>query len=213
MSPTETQANGSRMTNQSKYQPVEYDPTELSPDARPGKYQVVIGKITCKPHPEYGYPKVTIIHMIEEELSGIEDNAEFVGAELMKTITLYPNNERRGNMGKEDLQRLCTATGVDIATFPKRITNPDVDLRDFFESLKGQRLPVWVTTSELPSREDPEVMRTFTNVNYEEPRNFNAMLGIAEEEVVEEEEEKPAPRGRAPAKPAPKKTAARSARR
>lgn len=176
-----TESNG-RMTGASKYQPVDYNPTEIMPDATPGKYNMVISKISVKPHAEYHYPKITIIHTIESEESGIEDNQQFIGSEVMKSITLYPNNERRGNMGKEDIKLLCELTGVDISIFPLRIENPDVDLKDFFDALKGQRHPGWVTHSELPSREDPEVMRTFVNVNYKEPKNFNSLLGLADEE-------------------------------
>lgn len=207
MSPTETESNG-RMTGASRYVEVNYNPTEIIPDAQPGVYNVVIAKVTVKPHPEYGYPQLRFTHTIESEESGIEANEQFIGADVGKSFTLYP--DRRGNMGKEDLQRLCKATGIAISSFPGQIRNPEVDLRDFMDSFKGQRLQIWVTHRELPSREDPNVMTTFVNVDYEEPKNFAAQIGQAEEAV--EEEPEPAPRRPAPkpaAKPAKKGASAR----
>lgn len=206
---TDTESNG-RMTGASRYVEVNYNPTEILPDAKPGEYEAVIAKVTVKPHPEYGYPQMRFTHTIEGEASGIEDNEQFIGADVGKSITLYP--DRRGNMGKEDLQRLCKATGIAISSFPGQIRNPEVDLRDFMDSFKGQRLHIWVTHRELPSREDPNVMTTFVNVDYEEPKNFAAQIGQAETVEEEPEEERPAPRRPAPkpaAKPAKKAASAR----
>lgn len=207
---TGTQSNG-RMTGASKYTPVDYNPSEIMPDAAPGIYTAVIERVICKPHKESGYPQITIGHKIESEDAGITDNEQFLGSEVAKFITLFPDTERRSRMGKLDIQELFDATGLDINAWPARIENPDEDLKEIFEALKGQRLKIWVSNREGQPGDDGQP-RIFQNVMYKEPKNFAQLIGL---EVAEEPaEERPAPRtaSRTPAKKAPAKKSA-SARR
>lgn len=176
------------------FKPVDYDASEIAPDADPGKYGIQISDVKVKPHKESGYPMLII--ECEIKSSDDSDNEKFIGGTVSRFITIYPDNDRRGNFGKQVLQEVCDAVDVSVKLLPKRLEKMD-HFKPLIEALKGKHTDGWVSHREYQGT-------TMTNLDFRDPE------GSADPGYEEEEEEAEEPNE--PVRPARAKKSARGRR-
>lgn len=162
-----------------QFKPVDYDAGEIMPDAEPGKYGLKVADMKVKPHKESQFPML----IIECEIVSADDtdNEKYVGGTISRFITIYPDNDRRGNFGKQILQAFAEATGVSLKLIPKRIVKM-ADFKPFIEASKGKHIDGWVTQREYQGQ-------TMTNVDFADPEGGDPGFEVEEEEEEETEPE------------------------
>jgi hypothetical protein len=181
------------------FEPMSYDVEDIQPDAYDGAYEGQIEKVVFKGTKKDNKPMIELTWKListEDESEGCQKS---VGAQLRDWIVLA--SDRTGNRGKVKLRLLRDTLGLDPDVLPTKISSFD-DLAELGTALKGQTMPVWVSSSTDP---DGNVR---TNIDYAAPRGASTMAPMGDEEEVVEE--KPAPKA-AGKKPAAK--AAKPARR
>jgi hypothetical protein len=177
------------------FEPMTYDVDQIEPDAYAGAYTGEIIKCGFK-FSGSGKPMVVMEYKLTETADESEECQKSVGSSVTDWIVLA--NDRTGNRGKVKLRTLREHFGLDI-DFSTMSTDT---IKELETALKGQSLPVWITTN----KDNDGNVRT--NVQLSAPRTAGmAPMGGQEEEV--EEPAVPARKASAPkGKPAPAKKVA-----
>lgn len=177
------------------FEPMSYNADVIEPDAYEGAYEATIDNVKFQPTKKTNKPMI----VIEWKLTGTEDESDdcqkSIGSKVSDWIVLA--NDKTGNRGKVKLRTLRDNLNLDPDVIPTTISSFD-DLKELGVALKGQSMPVWVTTS---TDDDGNVR---TNVNYAAPRGAGGMAPMGDEEPEEEEAPKAQARGKTQAKPAVK---------
>lgn len=177
------------------FAPVSYDVEQIEPDAYAGAYEGTIDRVQFKLTQKTGQPMI----VVDWKLMSTEDESEECQKSVGSTVTdwIVLANDKSGNRGKIKLRVLRDTLGLDPDVLPTQISSFD-DLKDLAVALKGQTMPVWVSTN---TDNDGNVR---TNINYAAPRGAGGMAPMGDEEA---EEAPKATKGKA-TKAAPAKGAA-----
>lgn len=172
------------------FRPVEFDASNIEPDASPGEYEAVIDDVIATASKKDGWPQLKVQVKLENLINAEDEEAgkKSEGASITDYWTFIP--DRRGNMTKRKMSQCAEQVGVDLDQLPKSIQS-ESDLKEYVHAFKGKRLTVWVTNREDDSGE----LRA--DLNFKQPRSMGGGL-----EPIDEPEEERKPAARAPAKTA-----------
>jgi hypothetical protein len=159
------------------FAPVSYDVEAIEPDAYAGAYEGTIDRVQFRLTQKTGQPMIVIDWKLTSTEDESEDCQKSVGSTVTDWIVLAA--DKSGNRGKVKLRVLRDTLGLDPDVLPTQISSFD-DLKDLAVALKGQSMPVWVTTS---TDTDGNVR---TNINYAAPRGAGGMAPMGDEETEEE---------------------------
>jgi hypothetical protein len=121
----------------------------LEPEAAEGGYIAKINETTIKPSKQSGNAMIQLDLVLRRPNPDAEKpgNDDSVGATLRSYIVFYPKEEKStkgARMFAERLRLIMTAVDANFDTLPRRLNDPDNDLKPLAKELKLRELPVWV---------------------------------------------------------------------
>lgn len=163
------------------YRKVNFDVTEIAPDAPEGEWmgKIPMGKCKVQPTKEDRYPMLIVpvrLESTEEEDSKYE---KALGVELPTMIVFFDDEKARAaRLTKLRLRQLCEAADVDLDVIPKRIgEDPENELGPLIRELEGKTFPVWTV---LETRKDTgEVV---TELRFQNPKKTLTSAGDDEDD-------------------------------
>jgi hypothetical protein len=167
-----------RPTGQMGFKPVDYDVTDIPPEAPEGKWTGVL-KVGKKDVNKEGYARLGLMLKLEETEE--PDHESYLGQSVRDSITFYDNKHPYARMSKRQLQGLCAALEIDLEVIPKRIRSW-ADLKPLIAAIDGQKLEFFTVVRNTD--DGPQ-----TNVRYTAPGGYTTGLAVEEEEEEEQEEE------------------------
>lgn len=196
MASTNSATQGQRMD----YKQVDFDVTEIAPDAPAGEWEATIPRGKCKVQPtkEDHYPMLIVSIRLDKTEEDGEEHEKALGAELSVMIVFFGNEKARAaRMSKLRLRQLCEAADVDLDVIPKSLKDPENDLEPLIRAIEGKKIKVW---TKLTTRKDTG--ETVTDVLLANPKAALTTKGDDDEDEDD-----------APAKPAAKGGKGKAARR
>ena len=196
MASTNSATQGKRMD----YKQVEFDVTEIAPDAPAGEWEATIPRGECKVQPtkEDHYPMLIVPIRLDKTEEEGDEFEKALGAKLSVMIVFFGNEKARAaRMSKLRLRQLCETADIDLDLIPKSLKDPENDLEPLIRALEGKKIKVW---TKLTTRKDTGEITTEVLL-----ANPKAALTTKGDDDEDEDD--------APAKPAAKGGKGKSARR
>jgi hypothetical protein len=168
------------------FQPVDYDASELPPEAAPGEYEAKCEAVKVTATQKDKAPMLVIDWKLTS--AGDDANEPSVGGTVAQFLTFFDRKHKAYKMSCQNFAELCDAIGVDVDIIPKRLSSKN-DFRDLIDTLKGKEITVWVT-----HRVDKQTGENRVGISLKAPRS-NALNGKAHDDDDDD-----APRGKTTAK-------------
>jgi hypothetical protein len=141
------------------FQPVDFDATELPPEAEVGGYEAVVDSTKLMKTSKDGYPMIVVEWKLE---SAIDDaNKASIGATVSDFVTFFPKNHKAYRLSVQRFRGMVDALGINPDVLPERLQTKQ-DFADLLNALKNKRTTVWVSHQADKQTGEPRTKIAFT---------------------------------------------------
>lgn len=123
------------------FQPIDYDASELPPEAQPGAYEATCTSLKVTKTQKESFPML-IVEWTLDAVDG-EGDENSVGATIADFVTFFPAKHKAGRMSIQRFRALVDAAGIDPDVLPQRLTSKN-DFAELISALRNKKMTVYI---------------------------------------------------------------------
>ena len=151
-----------------EYKKVDFDVSEIAPDAPAGEWKMSIPRGKCKVQPTAKDHFPMIIVPIRLDGTDEEDDnfTKALGTELSVFLVFGGATPAGERMAKMRIRELCEAADVDLDLIPKKLgADPDSELQPFIKAIEGKKFTGWTKITKRKDTGEETTEVTFRSGN------------------------------------------------